>query len=150
MRRLMGSLTSHRRGRRAADAATRAARASSTAFPSRAGCPTGSARTSSTTTSTEFTRTGFTAPLNWYRCFDRNWELTATTPAATIAVPSLFIGGAADPTLAYTPRHRVRDVVSGDYREVMIDGAGHWLQQERPAEVNADAARIPVQIGAGR
>jgi pimeloyl-ACP methyl ester carboxylesterase len=84
----------------------------------------------------EFTRTGFTAPLNWYRCFDRNWELTATTPAATIAVPSLFIGGAADPTLVYTPRHRVRDVVSGDYREVMIDGAGHWLQQERPAEVN--------------
>ena len=24
------------------------------------------------------------APLNWYRNFDRNWELTATTPAATI------------------------------------------------------------------
>ena len=85
---------------------------------------------------TEFTRTGFTAPLNWYRCFDRNWELTATTPAATIDAPSLFIGGAADPTLAYTPRHRVREVVSGDYREVMIEGAGHWLQQERPTEVN--------------
>ena len=84
----------------------------------------------------EFTRTGFTAPLNWYRNFDRNWELTATTPAATISVPSLFIGGAADPTLAYTPRHRVRDLVSGDYREVMIEGAGHWLQQERPGEVN--------------
>jgi pimeloyl-ACP methyl ester carboxylesterase len=84
----------------------------------------------------EFTRSGFTAPLNWYRCFDRNWELTATTPAATIAAPSLFIGGTADPTLAYTPRHRVREVVAGDYREVMIDGAGHWIQQERPGEVN--------------
>jgi pimeloyl-ACP methyl ester carboxylesterase len=35
----------------------------------------------------EFTRTGFTPALNWYRCFDRNWELTATTPAATIDVP---------------------------------------------------------------
>ena len=84
----------------------------------------------------EFTRTGFTGPLNWYRCFDRNWELTATTPAATISVPSLFIGGGSDPTLAYTPRHRVHDLVSGDYREVMIEGAGHWLQQERPDEVN--------------
>jgi pimeloyl-ACP methyl ester carboxylesterase len=84
----------------------------------------------------EFTRTGFTPALNWYRCFDRNWELTATTPAATISVPSLFIGGGADPTLAYTPRNRVRDLVSGDYREVMIEGGGHWLQQERPAEVN--------------
>jgi pimeloyl-ACP methyl ester carboxylesterase len=89
---------------------------------------------------TEFTRTGFTAALNWYRCFDRNWELTAPhpsgLPAATIDAPSLFIGGAADPTLAYTPRHRVREVVSGDYREMMIEGAGHWLQQERPGEVN--------------
>ncbi len=84
----------------------------------------------------EFTRNGFTAPLNWYRCFDRNWELTATTPAATIAVPSLFIGGAADPTLAYTPRNRVRDVVSGDYSEVMIDDAGHWLMEQKPGEVN--------------
>jgi pimeloyl-ACP methyl ester carboxylesterase len=84
----------------------------------------------------EFSRNGFTAPLNWYRCFDHNWELTATTPAATITVPSLFVGGGADPTLVYTPRERVRDVVSGDYREVMIDGAGHWIQQERPAEVN--------------
>jgi pimeloyl-ACP methyl ester carboxylesterase len=84
----------------------------------------------------EFTRTGFTHALNWYRCFDRNWELTASTPAATISVPSLFIGGAADPTLAYTPRDRVRDLVSGDYREVMIEGGGHWLQQERPDEVN--------------
>ncbi|MDT5014961.1 MAG: hypothetical protein QOD39_1121, partial [Mycobacterium sp.] len=84
----------------------------------------------------EFTRNGFTAPLNWYRCFDRNWELTATPAAATVAVPSLFIGGTADPTLAYTPRHRVGDIVSGDYREVMIEGAGHWLMEERPGDVN--------------
>ncbi|MBX7431263.1 alpha/beta hydrolase [Mycobacterium sp. Y57] len=83
----------------------------------------------------EFTRNGFTAPLNWYRCFDRNWELMAAPPAATIAVPALFVGGTADATLAYTQRHRAREVVTGDYREVMIDGAGHWLTEECPDRV---------------
>ncbi|MBU9766907.1 alpha/beta hydrolase [Mycobacterium sp. TNTM28] len=85
----------------------------------------------------EFTRTGFTGPLNWYRNFDRNWELTENTPAPTITVPTLFLAGSADPVLGFTPRDRVRDVVTGDYREVLLDGAGHWLQQERPDEVNA-------------
>lgn len=84
----------------------------------------------------EFTRGGFTAPLNWYRCFDLNWELTANPPAPTITVPALFVGGTDDATLAYTPRDRAGEVVTGEYREVMIDGAGHWLTEERPDEVS--------------
>lgn len=84
----------------------------------------------------EFTRSGYTGPLNWYRNMDRNWELTETTPSPTIDVPTLFIGGTADPAMALSPRDHVRDIVTGPYREVLIDGAGHWLQQERPQEVN--------------
>jgi epoxide hydrolase A/B len=38
--------------------------------------------------------------------------------------------------LGFTPRDRVTELVTGPYREVIIDGAGHWLQQERPTEVN--------------
>jgi pimeloyl-ACP methyl ester carboxylesterase len=85
----------------------------------------------------EFSRTGFTGGLNWYRNFDRNWELTADPPAATIDVPTLFIAGTADPVLGFTPRDHVTDVVTGRYREVLIEGAGHWVQQERPHEVNS-------------
>jgi pimeloyl-ACP methyl ester carboxylesterase len=85
----------------------------------------------------EFTRTGFTGGLNWYRNMDRNWETTPALDGAMITVPCLFIGGTADPVLTFTPRDRAGQVISGPYREVMIDGAGHWLQQERPDEVNS-------------
>ena len=86
---------------------------------------------------TEFTRTGFTGGLNWYRNLDRNWEIMAHAPAATIDVPALFIAGTADPVLSFTRRDRAAELVRGPYREVMVDGAGHWLQQERPDAVNA-------------
>ena len=84
----------------------------------------------------EFSRTGFTGGLNWYRNFDRNWELTATMPAATITVPSLFITGSADPVRHFTRSDRAREVATGEYQEIVLDGAGHWIQQERPEQVN--------------
>jgi pimeloyl-ACP methyl ester carboxylesterase len=85
----------------------------------------------------EFSRTGFTGGLNWYRNFDRNWETTPELAGAKISVPCLFIGGTADPVLSFTRTDRAADAISGPYRQVMLDGAGHWLQQERPDEVNA-------------
>lgn len=84
----------------------------------------------------EFTRTGFTGGLNWYRNIDRNWHLLADAPASTIRVPTLFLAGTADFALHNTPRHRIGEIVTGPYREVMLEGAGHWVQQERPSEVN--------------
>jgi pimeloyl-ACP methyl ester carboxylesterase len=88
----------------------------------------------------EYQRTGFRGGLNWYRNLDRNWELTAPWQDAVISQPALFIAGTRDPVIAgkrgaaavESMKHAVPDV-----RVVMIDGAGHWIQQERPAEVNA-------------
>ncbi len=86
----------------------------------------------------EFTRTGFTGALNWYRNFDRNWAIMADPPAVTVTGPALFVGGTADPVLNFTRADRAREVAVGPYREVMLDGAGHWIQQERPEQINAE------------
>ena len=86
----------------------------------------------------EFGRTGFTGALNWYRNFDRNWEIMANPVTDTCALPGLFIGGTADPVLGFTRTDRAREVATGPYRQVMLDGAGHWIQQERPVEVNSE------------
>ena len=84
----------------------------------------------------EFTRTGFTGGVNWYRNLDRNWELTPSFDAAKVTAPSMFIGGALDPVLLMTPIGVQDDVVTDHRGNVIIDGAGHWVQQEAPDEVN--------------
>ncbi|CAN5653541.1 alpha/beta hydrolase [soil metagenome] len=84
----------------------------------------------------EFDRTGFTGGLNWYRNYDHNWATTPELDSARITVPALFVGGSADPVLGFMRPDRATDVAVGPYREVMIDGAGHWVHQERPDDVN--------------
>ncbi|QBI70088.1 alpha/beta hydrolase [Mycobacterium avium subsp. hominissuis] len=95
---------------------------------------------------TEFTRTGFTGGLNWYRNFDRNWEILANPAASTISAPALFIAGTNDPVQGFTPRDRAADVVTGPYREVVLDGAGHWLQEERADEVKSELLRFLAEL----
>ncbi|MCH9722554.1 MAG: alpha/beta hydrolase [Actinomycetia bacterium] len=95
---------------------------------------------------TEFTRTGFTGALNWYRNFDRNWQIMDHPAATTIDVPALFVGGTADPVLAFTKTGRATEVARGRYREVMLEGAGHWIQQERAAEINAELLRFLADV----
>ncbi|MGH9246560.1 MAG: alpha/beta fold hydrolase [Acidimicrobiales bacterium] len=85
----------------------------------------------------EFTRTGFTGGLNWYRNLDRNWELMADVDRATVEVPALFLAGRDDPVLMMLPPAVMDGWVSDLRATVLIDGAGHWVQQERPDEVNA-------------
>lgn len=84
----------------------------------------------------EFSRTGFTGGLNWYRNYDRNWATTTELDTTRITVPALFVGGTADPVLGFMRPDRATDVAVGPYREVMIDGAGHWVHQERAVDVN--------------
>lgn len=85
--------------------------------------------------------TGFRGGLNWYRNIDRNWELTAPWQGAQIHQPSLFIAGANDAVITgLIGAKRVNElerVLPNLKQKLIIDGGGHWIQQERPDEVNA-------------
>lgn len=85
--------------------------------------------------------TGFRGGLNWYRNIDRNWELSAPWQDAVIHQPSLFIAGSADAVITgLIGAKRLKEierVLPNLKRKLIIEGAGHWIQQERPEEVNA-------------
>ena len=89
----------------------------------------------------EYRRSGFRGGLNWYRNIDRNWELLAPWQNAVITQPALFIAGTRDAVITGSMGQRALDeletVVPNLQRKILLEGAGHWIQQERPAEVNA-------------
>lgn len=90
----------------------------------------------------EYARTGFQGGLNWYRCrfvpeYVREMQLYA---GRRLAVPLAFIAGARDWGVRQTPGalEAMESRASDDYRGThLIDGAGHWIQQERPGEMLA-------------
>jgi pimeloyl-ACP methyl ester carboxylesterase len=87
----------------------------------------------------QFEQSGFRGPLNWYRNIDRNIEITPQLETAKIEQPSIFIAGKKDLVMSYAGGSRVNlmDRWAPDMRgKVFIEGAGHWIPMERPAEVN--------------
>jgi len=92
----------------------------------------------------EFERTGFRGGLNWYRNFDRNWELLAPFADLRIRVPALFVGGLRDAVVTgpeyaeESPAVKLLGAFCDDLRgKVLIEGAGHWNQQEAPEATTA-------------
>jgi pimeloyl-ACP methyl ester carboxylesterase len=88
-----------------------------------------------------YRKSGFRGGLNWYRNLDRNWELTAPWQGAQIHQPSLFVAGSKESVITgLIGAKRVTElerVLPNLRQKLIIDGAGHWVQQERPEEVNA-------------
>jgi pimeloyl-ACP methyl ester carboxylesterase len=88
-----------------------------------------------------FAAQGFTGALNWYRNIDRDWELTAPWAGARITRPAMYLGGDRDPVVNWFDPDMLEMVMGAAVTDLvsfgLIKGAGHWIQQERPDEVNA-------------
>jgi pimeloyl-ACP methyl ester carboxylesterase len=97
--------------------------------------------------SAEYERTGFQGGLQWYRCgtsgaFNAELQLWS---GRTIDVPSAFIAGRQDWGTYQRPGAFEAMRSSGCTRMLgchLLDGAGHWVQQEQPEEV----ARLLLQF----
>jgi pimeloyl-ACP methyl ester carboxylesterase len=84
-----------------------------------------------------FERTGFTGGLNWYRNFDRNWELTESVADRRVEQPAMFLTGERDVVRQFTSTKGLADWVTDLRSNTVVPGAGHWVQQEVPEIVNA-------------
>jgi pimeloyl-ACP methyl ester carboxylesterase len=91
----------------------------------------------------QYQQSGFRGPLNWYRNIDRNSEITPQLETAKIEQPSFFIAGKKDFVLSTGAAFggggwlsRMDNWVTDMRGKALIEGAGHWVQMERPAEVN--------------
>lgn len=81
-----------------------------------------------------FTRTGFTGGINWYRNFSRNWE-RSVGQVDRVKQPALMISAELDAVLPPAMTRGMERFVP-NLERVLIEGSGHWTQQEKPAEVN--------------
>jgi pimeloyl-ACP methyl ester carboxylesterase len=95
----------------------------------------------------EFGRTGFQGGLQWYRCnYGQYTAELEVFSGRTIDVPACFIAGRSDWGVYQNPgvfERMQTAAVCPQWRGAhLVDGAGHWVQQEQPEQV----ARLLLQF----
>ena len=99
----------------------------------------------------EFARAGFRGGLNWYRNIDRNWELMAPFAGMPVTIPALYVAGDRDLVVHFKGAaeliRNLTQFVPDLRRTIMLEGCGHWTQQERAAEVNAAMIGFLKELG---
>lgn len=88
----------------------------------------------------EFASSGFRGPLNRYRNHRRDHAYLRAASDQIIHQPSFFIGGSKDPVLRMVPGRDplalMKPALPGLKGAHILEGCGHWTQQERTDEVN--------------
>jgi pimeloyl-ACP methyl ester carboxylesterase len=83
-----------------------------------------------------------TAGINYYRAnvfslVSRQRGGGAGAAGWRVRVPTLFVYGEGDPFIVPDTVKGIEEFIDAPYREVRLARAGHWVQQEYPAEINA-------------
>ena len=88
-----------------------------------------------------FTSGGFRGPLNRYRNSERDFHDLPLMGVARVKQPSCFIAGSKDVVRSFVPGrdgYAKVDELCDDLRICkIVEGVGHWVQQEAPKEVNS-------------
>ena len=86
----------------------------------------------------EFAHSGFFGPVSYYRNLDANFDLVNGLGPERVAMPTYFIGGADDVVNVMDPSgiERMTNLLPDFRGSTMLDGVGHWMQQEAPAAFN--------------
>ena len=87
----------------------------------------------------QYKTSGFRGPNNWYRNIPTNNGITPELEGKKFSQPAAFVAGTADDVLLYDPNWR--DTFPEAFHDLrfieLIEGAGHWVQAEKPKETNA-------------
>lgn len=87
----------------------------------------------------EFERSGLRGPINRYRNHERDFAWLQPFAGRRIEQPALFIGGRRDLVLTMFGRVDFEPLMRAEVPDLkgchVLEGCGHWTQQERPKEV---------------
>ena len=88
-----------------------------------------------------FRKGGMRGPLNRYRAYAIDAAEIGSLPARSVSQPACFIAGARDAVRSFVPGvdlYANPGQFCEDFRgSTILDGIGHWVQQEAPEQTNA-------------
>lgn len=83
-----------------------------------------------------------TAGLNYYRANLKTGSGWGMQPLGDVTAPTQLLWGDQDPALGRLQADSTRDHVKGRFHLQVLEGAGHWLQFERPDEVGLALSQV--------
>ncbi|MBZ4192003.1 alpha/beta fold hydrolase [Niabella beijingensis] len=91
---------------------------------------------------TAYKKTGITGALGFYRNTDADYPGLKEAYKKGIRQPALFIGGAKEAAVKFGSTEPMMLALPNLREVIILEGCGHWIQQERPQELNAALIRF--------